>query len=181
MNLSMAVRLTVVIVLVCWAFLDYCYVRSALGVIQPGAGPLLVILALALLLMIPMVFVAPLWILPEARLHRLASVRRSRGQCPWCGHSMQGSESPVCPECGPDKGDHAPKMQPLILTCLFIWLGAWLLGAAAGESLARLDESKFISAHQLDDDAPEIRRRLWPLWGSLQWDQPTGTARATMD
>lgn len=181
MSFTTILRCVVISVITTWAFLDYCFVRSAFGVVLPGLGALLIIMALTLLLMIPIIFVAPLWILPEARLHRLVSLRRSKQQCASCGHSLQGSESGICPECGPDQHPQLPGIRTLVLTCVIIWLSAWLLGAAAGEVLVRIDESSFIHTHHVSGEASDHRHRRWPLWGSLQWDQATGTAKASMN
>ncbi|MEE2907964.1 MAG: hypothetical protein VX527_09055 [Planctomycetota bacterium] len=181
MSFATILRCVLIIALISWAFLDYCFVRSAFGVVMPGLGALVIILALALLLMIPMIFVALLWILPDARHHRLAIVRQNNKQCPSCGQSLKESGSKLCPECGPGQYQRLPSIRTLVLTCVIIWLGAWLLGAVAGETLVRLDESSFIEAHQHSGDAPDHQQRHWPLWGSLQWDPVSETAKASMD
>ncbi|MBG85147.1 MAG: hypothetical protein CMJ40_11460 [Phycisphaerae bacterium] len=172
-------RVSVAFLLVAWSFLDYGFVRGSYGAVLPDFWNLVVILLLTLLLMIPSLVFLPLWILPELLRKWKAGIRRSRCCCPECGQALENIGD-ICLECGPLNDRNGPDDRSLFLSCLTIWLGCWLVGSIAGESIARLDEHQFIQSQEGQSDATLSRERWKPFWGSLHWDEQTATAQATL-
>ncbi|MCH2132242.1 MAG: hypothetical protein MK116_00685 [Phycisphaerales bacterium] len=174
MNAMTWLRCGAWLVLASWSFVAYGFVRTLLHVIDPGPGEIALVLGLSLFMMFLVAWFTVLWILPEIIRASRARQRRDRGDCPWCGRSLRDSAEGVCPECGPLHLLAGPAAAVLVRRCVLVFLGAWLLGAAAAESWARLDERSFrreVMASTLVDDK---RPRWWPSWGSLQWDPGTG-------
>ncbi|MAT81703.1 MAG: hypothetical protein CMJ29_08665 [Phycisphaerae bacterium] len=180
MSPGILLRASVLLVVISWSFLDYCFIRSSFGVVQPGIGSLFVILMLTLLLMIPMIAVTALWAMPDIWACRLAADRMKRGECGHCGHTMKGTRGDICLECGGHRTPVAFSINSLILPCVIVLMGSWLIGAVGGEIMVRIDESHFMHIHGGSPTQVEVQRE-WPLWGSLQWDPMTSTARSTLD
>ena len=67
----------------------------------------------------------------------------------------------------------------LVGTCLVLWISATLIGSGVTEVIARLDEHSFIRMHEHSSLSAKSRSRAWPLWGSLEWDEATRTAKGS--
>ncbi len=172
-------RVALVLLLVTWAFLDFGFVRGSYGAVLPGFWQLLVIFTLTLLLMIPSLIFVPLWILPELLRKWRGSIRQSKNCCAHCGQQLEMTTH-LCLECGPPDVRTVPCDRSLFISCITIWLGCWLVGTIAGESIARLDEHQFIQSHTSETTAAPTRDRWRPFWGSLSWDQQTATVHASL-
>ena len=180
MSFALLLRTGVLLILTIWSFLSYCFIRSSFGVVQPGISVMPLIVILSLLLMIPMIAVSALWLLPDIRVHQVADVRVKKGLCANCGHSMHGNRNGVCTECGDQQRTNQLSTRSMLLSCAVILVSCWITGSIAGEILVRSDERAFIRLH-VDSSKPVEHTRQWPLWGALQWDPMTGTARSTME
>lgn len=173
------IRVSLVMLLVVWSFLDYGFVRGSYGAVLPGFWHLPVILLLTFLLMIPSVVFLPLWILPHLLQKWKGSIHESTSRCRDCGHSLEAADD-ICPECGPLTEENGPPERTLLLSCLAIWLGCWMCGSIAGEFIARMDEHSFIRAHETSMPSPYSRERWKPYWGSLHWDDQSNSPFATL-
>ena len=179
MSMHLIMRVCLAALLVTWSFLDFGFVRGSYGEILPGSWHLLVILVLTLFLMIPSVVFLPLWVLPQLLRRWKGSIRMSRNCCRDCGRSLEASQG-ICSECGPLRSDDAKPDRSLLVSCLIVWAGCWLTGMVAGETIARLDEHQFIQSSEAAPEEADSRERWKPFWGSLHWNNESGTAFATL-
>lgn len=173
------IRVSLALLLVTWSFLDFGFVRGSYGAVLPGIWQLVVILMLTLLLMIPSVVFLPLWILPELLRKWRGGIRKSNDCCPDCGRPLENAAN-ICLECGPLDARNESCERSLFINCLAIWLGCWLAGSIAGESIARMDEHQFIQTHMTGTEDSTTRERWRPFWGSLHWDEQTATVQASL-
>ena len=176
MSVSLWTRILLSAILIGWSVLSYGLVRGAMEDVLPGAGDVLADIVMTMLLMVPMLFLTPLWFLSSLSQHSRARKRRSQGECCECGHPLGVGFDQPCPECGSGQKPKPIEVRRLVLGCLIIWLAAGLIGSSITETIARLDEHSFIHAHEHGVFHPESRSRAWPLWGSLKWDEATRTA-----
>ena len=179
MSVSLWTRILLSAILIGWSVLSYGLVRGAMEDVLPGAGDVLADIVMTMLLMVPMLFLTPLWFLSSLSQHSRARKRRSQGECCECGHPLGVGFDQPCPECGSDQRLKPIETRRLVVSCLIIWLCAGLIGSGITETIARMDEKSFIHAHEHGLFHPKSRSRAWPLWGSLKWDEATRSAKGS--
>ena len=120
------------------------------------------------------VFVLPLFptiaipIFPQVWRQERRSRRWKRGQCPDCTHPFDAAQATCCTECGTALNIAPPPFEfrfMLLRQFAVLLLVAWVLGVAAGECHARLDEYAFgqkIQQERARGLAPKTRPRWWP-------------------
>ena len=170
MTSRLAWRTVIITGLLAWAVGGYCFIRSDFAVIFPGPGTLLLLMLLSLLLLLPGLFVAFLWALPDLRSYTRGIRWRAAGRCGRCGHDLEGTGATSCNECGQSPVTRPLEIGRLACMCIAVWLVAGILGSFAGEAIAQLDERAFRQEIQADRLPGHVRDRWWPLMGELRWN-----------
>ena len=95
--------------------------------------------AFAAAMIVPMVWLAGIAEIPEARDRHRARRRWDEDLCPDCGYAMPDDSLRTCPECGTVHKEPAPYYfgPRAIQRFLIFSFGAWVFGCAAGEVAAR--------------------------------------------
>ncbi|MFM2164056.1 MAG: hypothetical protein RL325_493 [Planctomycetota bacterium] len=159
---------------VAFLFASYCLARALVGGFGAGAGAIALCLAATAAASIFLWWLVPFADFAEIVWVHLPADRRARlGQCPHCGYPHAGRAR--CTECG---ASTAPlpawtlSARP-VRRLAWIVAPALLLGALAGESWCRLDESRF-AADYAAARAPISRQRAFPATFARMWVDESG-------
>jgi len=139
-------RALIMLLLAAHVFYMYSTARRISETVGISPSAIIIAAMFALVMLIPFVWAVALPEFPEMYLRHVRARRwYEQGRCPECGYPTTATRTDRCPECGNMQEPPSPYAVSWHTVRLFILINAlaWMIGCAAAESWALVDEHQF--------------------------------------